>query len=74
MAVDIRRLPVADLRRYSQAKGRSPCDRPFALPKGLLRGNDCGLGATVAEHLTLISARSRLRRFFATPLHEIIPS
>jgi hypothetical protein len=42
--------------------------------KGLLGSNDCCMVATVSEDLTLIQARSCLRRFLATPLHEIIAS
>jgi hypothetical protein len=30
------------------------------------------MGATVCEDLTVIPASSRVRRFLATPLHEII--
>jgi hypothetical protein len=42
--------------------------------KGLLLRHDCCLTATVLEHLTVAAASSCLRRFLATPLHEIIPS
>jgi hypothetical protein len=40
--------------------------------KGWLYRNDCVVVATLPEHLTLIPAPARLRRFLATPLHEII--
>jgi len=40
--------------------------------KGLLQGNDCVAAATLREDLALIPAPSCLRRFLATPLHEII--
>jgi hypothetical protein len=39
-----------------------------------LMSHDCGLVATVSEHLTDIAATACLRRYLATPLHEIIPS
>jgi hypothetical protein len=40
----------------------------------LLRRNDCCVFATVGEHLPDIRVRYCLRRFFATPLDEIITS
>jgi hypothetical protein len=38
----------------------------------LLYSNDRVVAATLREHLTLIPPAARLRRFLATPLHEII--
>jgi len=47
--------------------------RPFHNTcEGLLCGNDRVVRATLREHLTLIPAPARLRRFLATPLREII--
>jgi hypothetical protein len=40
--------------------------------KGLPPGHDCCATATLGEDLTLITGSSCLRRFLATPLHEII--
>jgi hypothetical protein len=42
----------------------------FTLIKWLPRCNDCCQAATPSEHLTLITAGSRLCRFLATPLDE----
>jgi hypothetical protein len=56
------------LRGY-RGEGRQ---RQFAGRQWLPRSHDCGLAATVPEDLTLITAGSCLRRFLATPLHEII--
>jgi hypothetical protein len=57
-----------------QANGRSPGDRPlrWGVPtsKGLLNRNECCRNTTVLEDLAIIPPRSRLRRFFATPLHD----
>jgi hypothetical protein len=36
--------------------------------------HDCCADATVLEHLTVSTSNPCLRRFLATPLHEIIPS
>jgi hypothetical protein len=47
--------------------------RPFHNTyEGLLCGNDRVVRATLREHLTLIPAPARLRRFLATPLYEIM--
>jgi hypothetical protein len=40
----------------------------------LLERHDCCSNTTFGEHLTLIPASRCLRRFLATPLHEIIAS
>ena len=50
------------------------CGRPVALEKGLPNRNECCRPATLSEHLADNPAGPRLRRYLATPLHEIIPS
>jgi hypothetical protein len=44
----------------------------WSATKWLLLRHDCCFGATVPEDLTFIQASCGPRRFFATPLDEII--
>src|SRR5690349_22690370 len=65
-------LPVGD---YGNDKPRTPrsCARaPFHVNEWLLLRNECGGLATVGEHFAPAARGSCLRRFLATPLHEMI--
>jgi hypothetical protein len=78
IATAFRPLRVVDPVGFGKEKGRSQ-DRPFPFgrtdpPQGLPARNGCCADATVPEHLACNRPSACPRRFFATPLHEIIAS